>query len=650
MLTTAPFPIHRPAPLQPGYSGFPMRQIHLDFHTSPVVDGIGANYDDDAFADAFQQARVNSVTVFARCHHGMSYYPSQVLNVHPHLSFDLMGRQIDALHRRGIRAPIYITIGFDRHLAEQNPTWWQRDIHGNSLGSPEEPGWIWMSMAEPAYQNVLVAETQEILDLYGDAVDGFFFDILMTPAEGDHHPAAIERRVQDGLPDTTAGRRETDRRIAVDLMRRLAETVRAVRPEAGLYFNSRFGLDFRDEQEFYGQVEIEALPTGGWGYAFYPQWARYGRRFDLPMLGMTGRFHTHWGDFGGLKTIDALLYECGGILANGGGISIGDQLDPRGRLDAEVYRRIGAAYAEVERVEGAYQNSEPLSEAALVLQNDRSADFGASQMLLEEHWQFDGLDTRDALEGYRFVVLPEGVEISPEFAARLANYVQSGGCVLTNGPSIGAIDPAEIIGEQEICPAYAEFQGYDWALYERAYQLKPKADAEVLLWGRPALFNRAAAHFVSHMHAPVDRAATPFPLAVRRGNVIRLAAPLFRDYKANGTVAHRHIVQFLLTQLVGQPWISTNATGAVEITARRNNAGVLLTLVNFQAARPSQKHTVIDRIHPLADIEVTVPAAWAPARRAVRFNDGAVLPVTTTDGGVRLLVDRLGPFATVQLY
>ena len=41
---------------------FPFRQVHLDFHTSPAIPEVGADFDAEAFADRLVAARVNSVT------------------------------------------------------------------------------------------------------------------------------------------------------------------------------------------------------------------------------------------------------------------------------------------------------------------------------------------------------------------------------------------------------------------------------------------------------------------------------------------------------------------------------------------------------------------------------------------------------------
>ena len=40
----------------------PHRQIHMDFHTSPLIPGIGEKFDADAFGKALQDARASSTS------------------------------------------------------------------------------------------------------------------------------------------------------------------------------------------------------------------------------------------------------------------------------------------------------------------------------------------------------------------------------------------------------------------------------------------------------------------------------------------------------------------------------------------------------------------------------------------------------------
>ena len=112
------------------------RQVHLDFHTSPLIPGIGADFDAEAFGDAMKDAHVNSVTVFAKCHHGHLYYNTKHPARHPGLkpNFDLLGRQVEALHKRDIRAPIYISVQCGEFAANTHPEWIAIRAHGQHVG------------------------------------------------------------------------------------------------------------------------------------------------------------------------------------------------------------------------------------------------------------------------------------------------------------------------------------------------------------------------------------------------------------------------------------------------------------------------------------------------------------------------------------
>ena len=161
---------------------FPMRfrQIHLDFHTSEAIAGIGSKFDPDEFADTLEQARVNSITCFARGHHGWIYYDSQANpeRMHPHLERNLLVEQIEACHARGIRVPVYTTIQWDHLTATQNPDWLcineDGSYHGNGI---YEAGFYRRIALNSPYMDFLKAHVADIFACL-PAVDGFFFDIV----------------------------------------------------------------------------------------------------------------------------------------------------------------------------------------------------------------------------------------------------------------------------------------------------------------------------------------------------------------------------------------------------------------------------------------------------------------------------------------
>jgi hypothetical protein len=114
------------------------RQVHLDFHTSELIAGIGAAFDAEVFADTLLRANVDSITCFARCHHGWIYYDTQrnPERRHPQLQTDLLRQQIEVCHAHDIRVPIYITVQWDHYTANQHPEWLAIDDQGKPFGTP----------------------------------------------------------------------------------------------------------------------------------------------------------------------------------------------------------------------------------------------------------------------------------------------------------------------------------------------------------------------------------------------------------------------------------------------------------------------------------------------------------------------------------
>jgi len=166
----------------------PTRQIHLDFHTSGLIEGVGARFSRIQFQEALTLGRVQLVNVFAKCHHGYSYYPTKVGRPHPHLACDLLGGQIEACHEIGVRAPIYYTMGWSALDAEEHPGWCMRREDGSVLATqwdptagPEDPkpGYSWQFLCPSGeYHELMMAQTEELCRTY--PVDGFWYDIYLA--------------------------------------------------------------------------------------------------------------------------------------------------------------------------------------------------------------------------------------------------------------------------------------------------------------------------------------------------------------------------------------------------------------------------------------------------------------------------------------
>ena len=551
----------------------PYRQIHLDFHTSEAIEGIGADFDPDEFAATLVKAHVNSITVFARCHHGWNYYQSQVNpeRIHPHLARpNLLKEQIEACHARGIRAPIYTTIQWDHFTARQHPDWLLTDEHGRIFETqPFEAGFYrWLNVNSP-YIHFLREHVREIFDML--PVDGFFFDIVQPLPSSD--PYTQDKMRAAGLNPANAGDRAQFGLESLNQFKReFSQFVWSINPEVSVFFNAgHVGTRHRAVMDAYSHWELETLPSGGWGYQHFPVTMRYARNLGLDVLGQTGKFHTSWGDFHSFKNEAALQFECFRMIALGAKCMIGDQLPPRGQLEPYVYERIGNVYAEVEAKEPWCVGAKAISEIAVMTPEEftsasashlPSAIKGATRILEEAAQQFEIVDSHSDFTPYAVLILPDIIPVDAALAAKLEAYVAQGGKVIATfesglapdqsgfasalfGVDVASEGPRDATGKLVRGVFYERGDYVDYILpqgeigrglpptehvmYIRGMDVKARDGAEVLAPIFPSYFDRTWDHFCSHRQTP--SAGVPGnPGIVRSGSVIYFSSPVFTLY------------------------------------------------------------------------------------------------------------------------
>lgn len=169
------------------------------------------------------------------------------------------------------------------------------------------------------------------------------------------------------------------------------------------------------------QLEIESLPTGGWGYDHFPLSARYAQNSGKEFLGMTGKFHTTWGEFGGFKHPNALRYETALFLALGAKCCIGDQMHPWGQLETTTYESIGGVYEDVEKKEQFCYDTQNIAEIAYISTESAKnfgqisceideksvldSDMGVLRILQEGQYLFDIIDANLGFTKYKLIIL-----------------------------------------------------------------------------------------------------------------------------------------------------------------------------------------------------------------------------------------------------
>jgi len=97
-----------------------MRYVHLDFHTPEFVK-VGEKFNADEFADTVEKASINTMAIFALCHHGHVYYDTKVGVPHPQLKADLVGGMTKALRKKGIQSLIYFSQNVNETLSAAHP-------------------------------------------------------------------------------------------------------------------------------------------------------------------------------------------------------------------------------------------------------------------------------------------------------------------------------------------------------------------------------------------------------------------------------------------------------------------------------------------------------------------------------------------------
>lgn len=341
------------------------RQVHLDFHTSEIINNIGSHFSKEQFQSSLKLGCVDSITLFAKCHHGWAYHHSDANEMHPNLEFDLLGSMIHAAHEINVNTPVYLSAGLDEKLARKHPEWLIRDEEDKTtwVGDFMTPGYHRFCFNTP-YLDILIDQIKEVVERYD--VDGIFLDIVgVTPCYCQYCVAELRQNGKD--PRDIGAVTELSEKVYANYTRKVREAIDSIKPGLNVFHNGgHICCGRRDLAIMNSHIEIESLPTGGWGYDHFPLSARYVQGLNMEFLGMTGKFHESWGEFGGYKHPNALKYEAALSIANAAKCSIGDQLHPSGYMDNATYELIGSAYKEVQQKEAWCDNVTSIADVALL--------------------------------------------------------------------------------------------------------------------------------------------------------------------------------------------------------------------------------------------------------------------------------------------
>ncbi len=623
------------------------RQVHLDFHTSEHIHNIGGGFRKESFQEALKTGHVNSITLFSKCHHGWSYHPTKVNQIHPQLGFDLLREQLEACREINVNAPVYLSAGLDEKEAVRHPEWVSRlaDESTTWVSDFTSKAGFHLLCFNTGYLELLLQQLEEVMVMYQPS--GIFLDISSV------HPCYCAKCRQDILSrgkdprdfEAVMEQAEQVYRVYVD---RVEHMVRTYSDTCSIFHNAgHICRGRRDLANYNTHLELESLPTGGWGYDHFPMSAAYVSNLGLEYLGMTGKFHNTWGEFGGFKHPNALRYETGLSLAFGAKCSIGDQLHPLGQMDLGTYQLIGAAYSEVEQKEAWCEDAVNcfdigiLSEEAVnarVSNRDevRHADIGANRMLLEGKLLYRFLDTYEDFNQYKLIILPDRIQLDEALQNKLTAYLAQGGKLLASGLSGTGLSGdsfvldfgASLIKRSEFRPDYlqADFLPAGQSahiMYEQGYQIKVTDGIEA---GQRKLpyFNRDVYQFCSHQHTPTDPQSGEAGIVIKE-NTAYIAWDIFTDYAKMGSLHLKetvlHLIQLLLKDSqTMQAALPDRAIATLTYQKNQNRYVNHLLFAhttirgNFEWDGITRPVEVIESIVPLSDVRVSLSLDCKVAR------------------------------------
>ena len=609
------------------------RQIHLDFHTSEHIPGVGAEFNPEEFASTLQKARVNSVTCFARCHHGYIYFDTKAFpeRRHPHLKRNLLKEQIEACHARNIRVPIYVTIQWDHFTSNEHPEWRIVTEKGELQGTPPyEPGFYRRLCLNSPYVDFLKAHLKEILETL--PVDGFFLDIVSAQdCSCKYCRAGMEGK---GLePSIAEVRQRYGTEVTNNFIRDLTQFIRKFNNDCTIFYNGgHIGPGNRSTVESYTHFELESLPSGGWGYLHFPLSMRYARTLGVDSLGMTGKFHTSWGDFHSYKNKEALQFECFQMLALGAKCSIGDQLHPSGKIDQVTYDLVGSVYSEVEKKEPWCQQAKGLAEVGVFTPEEFIGGrtpppaLGVIRMLQEGAHQFDLIDTASDLTRYKVIVMPDEITVNAELERKINSYMDQGGSLIASYRSglRGAKEDfalkalgVKLKGDAPYSPDFIRpeekigrgLPKTEYVVYLKGLEVEPVSGSEVLADVIVPYFNRTYKHFSSHRHTP-SAGKMGYPGIVQNKRAIYFAHPIFTQYNRNAPRWCKKLFLNALELLLPEPLVRleapTTTLTALNEQARENRW--VLHLLHYIPERRGQDFDIIEDIIPLYNLKVSIRA------------------------------------------
>ena len=689
----APVPL-KPASASDWYASC-YRKLFFDFHSHSTTAGLASAFNAEKWAQQVEAANAQAVSVCVKCGRGWSYYrKGSVRLVHPQLpaELDLLGEQVGALHKRGIRTIGYYETFKSELLGRQRPEWLTRD----ATGAPRDTDSL--CLIGPLVEQHLLPHLAEIASLY--EVDALFFDgtYAKLPCYCESCKARFQAFAGAPIPAKTSNplwTRYVEWFLAEhrNLRERMSATLHKVRPGMAVSFNWAWSVRQPEPVPDYVTSlvgDIAPADDQVFSASYHARyWVTTGKPFDC----MNSAFLQWWGDWG-CKPAAAIEQELAPAIANGGLTWIGYQMSPSFEVEPAVMEQMGEALAFVKRREHLLAGAKPVPNVAILhtsrahlaphmanakpgLRADETALRGAHRLFLEagmpHHILGEGT-LAHWLPDCRAVVLPDVRYVPEQLVEALPKWIEGGGVLLATfrsgtenaeGKPLARSVLAEMLSveiERDCEKPEAYIEVTDAAVKRGALNMphlvhapfafgRPVAPGvEVVAKLRRSYLRSDGNYYLKYSPAGED---SGFPAITRRrlgkGSAIWIAGEVFTGFHAYGQWNLRPIVANLVRLGSGaRPLVEVESPVWLEVSVMRQGGRTLVHLVNQQGGR-----TVLDRgagvdrnnawpeqILPVPGVTVHLACASRP-RKVTLEPEGTTVQWSYRDGVLRVPVPEV---------
>lgn len=662
-------------------------RLLIDNHISEDDPSFMMRFDPTAYVAMVRRSGVDAAMVYATCHNGNCYYPTQVGHMHANLNGrDIFGETVELLRAAGITPVAYYTTVYHNHSAKNNPAWRMQDADGQ-----QHQGRYWFNCVNN--QQYVAFTKAQIAEIIAYPVEGIFVDMTFWPYVCTCANCREKYRAESGReippavdwnnPAWVDFQRFRERSMA-QFTEELAAAIKAQRDVTVTFQNSPIIMGWSLGQseriadscdyasgDFYGGKYQHILGAKILAAASKNQPFEYmtSRCIDLT-------------DHTAMKSEDLLTCEAATTLANGGAYFFIDAINPDGTLSPAVYERLGRVSSRLAPIVTAFKKHRPQLTAetglyfSMQAQIDPAKDglalrdvgstfahqlnpsyeemLGTSVALTRAHIPYRVVRPDADLDGLRALLLNNVMVMTDEEVERLKGFVLGGGTIIVTGRS-GLYRPDGSLrgGLTELTSVTLT-----GALSRRFHYLHFSDMDELISCNRPAPLAEAGEalvlaeivepffdpddneHYASIHSNPPGRATGCVGLSVRPfglGRCVYLASPL---------MALRHESQQAFTMRILRDFaapgavLETNAPPSVELTVLRStcqDAG-LVGLVNWQQELPNV---------PIRDVLLVL--AWPEKPSTVQTVSGASLTWTYASQKLEIVVPILETIEMVEI-